>query len=417
MELPTRAGQNPPQGGAAFDVGHEGLGTYGGYAGDDTRSRPWSGGDRDEILARKARAVAYANRVAAGETRALARLITLLEDHDPEAIEIMRILRGNTGRARTIGITGPPGAGKSTLVTEIIRSLRKRGSRVGVLAVDPSSPFTGGAILGDRLRMQEHATDEGVFMRSLASRGHLGGLSRATGSAARALDAAGFDYILIETVGVGQSEVDIVSVADAVVLISVPGLGDDIQVIKAGIMEIGDIFVVNKADREGADRVVREIRGMLETAATLAMGRPVETPDSLSSHHHAGLGRMARPSGAGAASLRGGANFALDETGHPVLPPVLRTVAQTGEGTEELVGALFAHFAELDRTGLIEARRIDAARAEIRDLVHARVSEMLAAERGASLEERLAWGVVARAYDTWEAADRLCDSMLKGGIS
>ena len=410
MELPTRV-ESPK--------GLEGEPTFPRdcSCGDSRRIREESP-DRDALLARKARAVADANRVAAGETRAIARLISRLEDRDPSSIDVMRILLGNTGRARTIGITGPPGSGKSTLVDQIIRELRKRGFTVGVLAVDPSSPFTGGAILGDRLRMQEHATDAGVFMRSLASRGHLGGLSRATGAAVRVLDSAGFDFIIIETVGVGQSEVDIVRLADAVVLVSVPGLGDDIQMIKAGIMEIGDIFVVNKADREGADRVVREIRAMLETAAALAMGSaagkaPALQPDILAETHHAGVGR---PSRASAASLRGGANFALDETGHPVLPPVLKTVAETGEGCPGLLDAIFGHYEELERSGLLEARRIDAARSEIRDLIQLRVTDMIEGERGAAYEERLSWAVVARAYDTWEAADRLFESLFMGGL-
>lgn len=289
-----------------------------------------------------------AERVSAGDMRAAARLISGLENADPTAELALRALRGR-GASHVLGVTGPPGSGKSTLTDKLIGLLRSRGWRVGVLAVDPSSPFTGGAILGDRLRMQRHATDEGVFIRSLASRGTLGGLSRATAASVRVLEAAGYDWIVIETVGVGQSEVDIVRLADTVVLVSVPGLGDDIQVIKAGIMEIGDIFVVNKADRDGADRVVREIRGMLETAAALAWARGGGALTGLVEAGHHGLsglggvdpdpercggsaGRGAAAPGAttgpGAAGL---APLPLDETGHPLLPPILKTVAETGK--------------------------------------------------------------------------------------
>lgn len=373
-----------------------------------------------------AEALADAKRVASGEVRAVARLISRLENREPSAIAVMRLLLRQRGHAKTIGITGPPGSGKSTLVGQLIRLLRSRGHSVGVIAVDPSSPFSGGAILGDRLRMQEHATDPGVFLRSLASRGHLGGLSKATGAAARVLDAAGYDFVIIETVGVGQSEVDIVRVADAVVLVSVPGLGDDIQVIKAGIMEIGDVFVVNKADREGSDRVVREIRGMLETAAGLAMGRLPVAADSLAERHHGSLVRSGgedgaapaaasdsaagSPSGGGnpsEASRRGGSFFAVDETGHPVLPPVLKTVAETGEGCAELLDVILEHYAELEREGLLEARRVEAARAEIRDLIQLRVADLIDGDRGAAYEAELAAEVVATARDPWEAADRL----------
>ncbi len=325
----------------------------------------------------------------------------------------MRALVGRRGRARTVGITGPPGSGKSTLADQLIGILRKRGYRVGVIAVDPSSPFSGGAILGDRLRMQKHSTDEGVFMRSLASRGQLGGLSRATRAATRVLEAAGYDFIIIETVGVGQSEVDIVGAADTVVLVAVPGLGDDIQMIKAGIMEIGDIFVVNKADRDGADRVVREIRSMLETAAAIASGAGARVPDTLASHHVAdALGAFTASAG-----FAGAPGFALDGTGHPVLPPVLKTVAETGEGCEALVDAMIAQHEGLKDSGRIEERRLAAARAELRDLVHLRIADSLAGGSGAALEGQLAAEVAARSRDAGEAADVLFEALSKGGFS
>ncbi|MGI6519448.1 MAG: methylmalonyl Co-A mutase-associated GTPase MeaB [Bacillota bacterium] len=213
--------------------------------------------DREEVV----------GRALAGDIRAVSRLISIVEDCAPGFEELYSEIYPYTGKAHVIGITGPPGSGKSTLVDKMAVVCRERGKTVGIVAVDPTSPFTGGALLGDRLRMQRHALDDGVFIRSMGTRGQLGGVSRATSGAVDVLDAAGYDYVIVETVGVGQSEVEIASIADTVVLVQVPGLGDDIQVIKAGIMEIGDVFAVNKKDRPGVERVVAEIRIALELSS------------------------------------------------------------------------------------------------------------------------------------------------------
>jgi LAO/AO transport system kinase len=256
---------------------------------------------------------ALAERVRGGDPRALARAISIIEDEGPEASRLVAALHPHAGRATVVGVTGPPGAGKSTLVDRLAAAFRARGASVGILAVDPSSPFTGGAILGDRVRMQGHAADDGVFIRSMATRGHLGGLARATGEAIVALDAAGRDYVIVETVGVGQDEVDIVRTADVCVVVLVPGTGDDVQALKAGIMEIADIFVVNKADREGADRIAAAVEGMLSL-------QPVAAP---------------RPT------------------------PVLKTEATTGVGVDALVDALDRCLADPAR--LADRRRARSA--------------------------------------------------------
>jgi LAO/AO transport system kinase len=217
-------------------------------------------------------AQARAERVRGGDVRTAARLMRDLDDRMPGAVDALAALYPHTGHAYVIGVTGNPGAGKSTVVDRLIEKYRAAGHRVGVVAVDPTSPYSGGAILGDRIRMQRHATDPGVFIRSLATRGHLGGLSRSTGEVIAVLDAMGFDEVIVETVGVGQDEVDVVELAHTAVVVTVPGLGDDVQALKAGILEIADVLVVNKADREGADRTLRDLTGMLEL-------RPMNAPE------------------------------------------------------------------------------------------------------------------------------------------
>lgn len=255
-----------------------------------------------------------------GRVRDLARLISVVEDGTPDVAELMGLLVGGSAPARVIGITGAPGVGKSTTTSAVISALRSRGQRVGVIAVDPSSPFSGGALLGDRIRMQQHATDAGVFIRSMASRGHLGGLAATTPQALRVLEAAGFDVVLIETVGVGQSEVEVAGAADTTLVLLAPGMGDGVQAAKAGILEVGDVFAVNKADRDGADATVRELRAMLS------------------------LGE--RQQGAW-------------------LPPIVRTVASTGEGIVDLLEAIDAHGAWLLESGAWVQRRTRRAREEI----------------------------------------------------
>ncbi len=332
-------------------------------------------------------ALEAAASILRGDERALARLITGLEDGDPAAAGTLRALRGGSAAvgqltAQVVGVTGPPGSGKSTLVDKLISAYRAKGLRVGVLAVDPSSPFSGGAILGDRIRMQRAEAgpggglDPGVFIRSLASRGRLGGLSRATAQSARALEAAGYGVVIVETVGIGQSEIDIARLADTVVLVSMPGSGDDIQVIKAGVMEIGDVFVVNKADREGSDRVVREIRAMLETGATLRQ------------------------------------DLALRQGGAAELQPVLKTVAETGEGLPELVLALDARWAKLNASGELASRRARGAAAEARSLLAERaLAELALLEPG--LEEGLAMEIVRGEREVAEAAEILFSAIRK----
>jgi len=302
------------------------------------------------------------DRLLARDVRALARAISLAEEGRPQAREVLRACFPRTGRATIVGVTGSPGAGKSSLVDRMIAHWRARGRSVGVVAVDPSSAFSGGAILGDRVRMQAHATDPDVFIRSMATRGHLGGLARATGDAVDLMDAAGFDPVLVETVGVGQDEVDVVRAADAVCVVLVPGMGDDIQAIKAGILEIADVFVINKADREGVERAARDLEMMLS----------------------------------------------LGEHGE-WLPPILKTVAAREEGIGEVLAAVERHREHLSASGELDRRRRAHLRLRVETILKERI--VAAADRVLGVEREVERGFEQRT-DPYRVADRLFSGVL-----
>ena len=304
-----------------------------------------------------------ARRVVEGDQRAIARAISLVEDESANAAPLLGRLFRRTGRARVVGLTGAPGVGKSTLVDRLTAEWRRAGQRVGIVAVDPTSPFTGGAILGDRVRMQAHAGDSGVYVRSMATRGHLGGLARATGDAVLVLEAAGQDVVVIETVGVGQGEVDIARTADVSIVVTVPGTGDDVQALKAGIMEIADVFVVNKADREGADRAVADIEAML----------------------------------------------ALNESPAETQPPVFKTQGSTGAGVAPLGQAIDAlALGSRERGG----RRRDRARFRLRAALTDRFLAAVGPERLEAAVQRILDG----ASDPYRAADDILDRALAAGV-
>jgi LAO/AO transport system kinase len=297
-----------------------------------------------------------------GDQRVLARLLSLVEDGSELLPQIMRQLAPDTGRAQVLGLTGSPGVGKSSTTNAVISRLRGRDQRVGVLAVDPSSPFSGGALLGDRVRMQQHATDPGVFIRSMAARGHLGGLAAATGRAVSVLDATGYQVVIVETVGVGQSEVEVAGTADTVVVLLAPGMGDGVQVAKAGILEIGDIFAVNKADRDGADTAVRELRHMLGLVPPVPGGWQ---------------------------------------------RPVLKTVASTGEGIDALVAAVEDHHQWALASGELARRRRRRAAAEIEAVILGRLRGRAESAERTDLLGDLAQQVATGRLDAYRAADQL----------
>jgi LAO/AO transport system kinase len=301
-----------------------------------------------------------------GDPRAVARLITLVESGDELLAEVAAALAPHTGKAQVVGLTGAPGVGKSTTTNELVRALRGEGHRVGVLAVDPSSPFTGGAILGDRVRMQDHATDPGVYIRSMSSRGHLGGLAAATPQAVRVLEGAGCDVVLVETVGVGQAEVEVASLADTTVVLLAPGMGDAIQAVKAGILEIADVFVVNKADRDGADATYHDIQGMI------------------------GLAERA------AGEWR---------------PQVVRAVAGRGEGIDDIITAVQKHRAWLIEHGELRRRREARAAAEVEAIALGTLRERLGSIRSGTALRDAAVKVAAGETDPYAAAASLVASL------
>jgi len=310
---------------------------------------------------------ALVDAARAGAPRAVARLISLVEDAHPALREVMAALAPHTGHAHIIGITGSPGVGKSTLTNALVGILRARGKRVGILAVDPSSPFSGGALLGDRIRMQDHALDPDVYIRSMASRGHLGGLSWTTPQALRVLDAAGCEVVLVETVGVGQSEVEVAGLADTTLVLLAPGMGDGIQAAKAGILEIGDVFVVNKADREGADATVRDIRHMI----------------SLGDRSEPNLWRS----------------------------PVLKTVAARDDGMAEVMAAIDDHFAWMEASGTLRDRRVRRAVDEIEAIAIQALRIRIGDLRHGNRVDELAAQVVDGSSDPYAAADQVVEAL------
>jgi LAO/AO transport system kinase len=351
-------------------------------------------------------------RLARGQRRALARLLTLVEDGEPSQLrEVVAALHPRTGGARVLGITGSPGVGKSTLTNAIAAELRSRDRSVAVLAVDPSSPFSGGALLGDRVRMQGHHADPDVFIRSMASRGHLGGLSFATPQAVLVLDAAGFDDVIVETVGVGQSEVEVAATADTTVVTMAPGMGDSVQAAKAGILEVADVFVINKADASGAGKLESELRSMLELGQA-THGRSTaelleEHPDLLD-HHPELADADAELVPAGAAS--------------GWWPPILRTVAVRGEGIGELVDAFDQHDDHLAASGRADERARERALHTVREIALEAVRSRFVrlgdhhqarqrGEAGDPLLEALAAKVASRELDPYAAADELLDAL------
>ena len=327
-----------------------------------------------------------------GNPRAIARLITRVESSPAAAQTIVRALHAHTGQAHIVGITGSPGSGKSSLVNELAKSFRRDGRRVGIVAVDPTSPFTGGALLGDRVRMRDLSGDEGIFVRSMASRGSLGGLARATQAVVKVLDAAGYELILVETVGAGQAEVDIARAAHTAVVLEAPGMGDDVQSIKAGILEIADILVVNKADQPGANRTVKSLEMMLHLAMPAASDIRHHDAAQRGDGHRGDGRRLVEPSAAG------------------WTVPVMRTTATTGAGVAELAGMIDRHRDYLRKSGGWEARERARSQAEIERLLRDRFIDEMAARVPSAARDELIRAVAERRLDPYTAAERLFEA-------
>jgi LAO/AO transport system kinase len=329
-----------------------------------------------------------ASRVLQNDPRAVARAMRHVDDRTAGYAELLKALWPRTGKAWVVGVTGNPGAGKSTLCDRLIAAYRARGHRVGVVAVDPTSPFSGGAILGDRIRMARHATDDGVFIRSLATRGHLGGLSRSARDVVRVLDACGYDVILVETVGVGQDELEITRTAHATLVVMAPGMGDEVQAIKAGILECADVFAVNKADREGADATVRDLELMIalgnETIRALSKTRGHAT-------HTAADGHVAA---------------AQADDGERWTPPIVKCMATRGDGVEEVVAALDRHKAWLEGTEAGRTRRRGRLAEEVRDALREALIDAAVADLGPRVDAAVR-EVDARMVDPYTATERL----------
>jgi LAO/AO transport system kinase len=337
-----------------------------------------------------------AQRVLQGDVRAASRLMRDVEDGRSTSVAELQALFPKTGNAYVVGITGSPGAGKSTLTDRLIARYRQQKKKVGVLAVDPTSPFTGGAILGDRIRMQAHATDPGVFIRSLATRGNLGGLSRATGDCARVMDAMGMDVVLIETVGVGQDEIDIAQMAHTTIVVVVPGMGDDIQAIKAGILEVADVFAINKSDLDGADRMMRELRAMLELRHAV---KPAMDHDA----HHRWVEARAQGK-AVESSPQGPAEWE---------PPILKVVAAKDQGVSELVEAVSQHRQHLDDSGERQKRDRSRAEAQFIALLRERLlrSALARLEKQRGRLDEVADRIAARKADPYALAEELAGQL------
>ena len=326
-------------------------------------------------------------RTLSGERRALARLISLVENDGEEARQALASLYPSTGKAHIVGVTGAPGTGKSTLVNRLALEFRSRDVTVGIIAVDPTSPYSGGAILGDRIRMRDLSGDPGIFIRSMASRGSLGGLARATGDVVKIIDAAGYQIILVETVGAGQAEVEIARTAHTTLVVEAPGLGDDIQAIKAGLMEIADIFIVNKADRDGADNTVMFLQMMLD----------LNSNTSHSSRHH-GDNLPASPEVATTPSSYW-------------RPPIIKTIATRGEGTAEVVDAIEQHATFLRQTGGIQAYELERARTEFERILVQDLLERYLRLGSASEIEAMLEKIIAREVDVYSAVQNLLDNL------